>query len=132
MDPIGRIAGPAAPAAALGPPRRTAGGFALPAPAGAEAAPAEAAAALGPLLALQEQAAEPVADREARRRGQALLTELAALQRDLLAETVSGARLAALRRLAANPPSARHPALQAALDATVLRARIELARFGDP
>jgi hypothetical protein len=132
MDPIGPTTGPAAPVPGSPRSRRAAAGFAPPAEVPAdETAIAEAAAALGPLLALQEAAAEPVADRQARQRGQALLAELVGLQRDLLAGAVNGARRAALRRLAADPPRARHAALQAAIDATVLRARIELARFGD-
>ncbi|HET9019394.1 MAG TPA: flagellar assembly protein FliX [Acetobacteraceae bacterium] len=130
MDPIGRLP-PATLArrsgAASGAAREA--GFAL--PAGRPAAPA-AAVPLGGLLVLQEQAVEPPADREARRRGRAILVELAALQRDLLADGVDAGRLHRLRALAEEgqlPPT--HPALRTALDAVVLRARIELARFGE-
>jgi len=129
MDPIGpmraaTIAGPGAVPARAG-----AAGFALPAgrpPAAVPALP------LAGLLAVQEEAVEPPADRAARRRGRALLAELSGLQRDLLGAGVDGARLVRLRALAAEvPPAATDPALAAALAAIVLRARVELARFGD-
>lgn len=132
MDPIGGPFG-IAPGGAASPRRRRAGvTFAMPRP--AEASPAtNAAVPLGGLLALQEvaeSAVEPPADREARRRGHALLAELAALQRDILGDGVTAERLARLRGLAEDIPAAVHPALREALAATVLRARIELARFG--
>ncbi len=128
MDPIGRPCGIAPSGAAPLRPRRAASGFAL--PDAAAAAPAGAAVPLGGLLALQEYGDEPLGDREARRRGQALLAELAALQRDMLADAVSTERLARLGRLAEQVTPAAHPALRSALEAVVLRARIELARFG--
>ena len=127
MDPIGGPNG-IAPSGADKPRRRTvASGFALPAGRGGAAA---SAVPLDGLLALQECAAEPLADREARRGAQALLAELAALQRDILAGTVIGTRLERLARLAEDIQAAAQPALREAVASVVLRARIELARFG--
>lgn len=128
MEPIGRSMTVTAAGITPRPVRAAPSGFALP----SEHAPAAIGAAvpLGMLLAMQESAAEPPEDRAARRRGRALLAELAALQHDLLADAVSGERLDRLRSLAADPPLAAHPTLREALDAVVLRARIELARFG--
>lgn len=132
MDPIGRTTRLAAPAPDAPPASRGSGGigFVLPAATGA-AAPA-AAGALGLLLAVQESAAETPADQRARRRARRLLAELTALQRDLLADAVSAGRLDRLAALAheAEPGTAATPALEEALQAIVLRARIELTRFG--
>jgi hypothetical protein len=132
MDPIGRTSRLAAPLPEAPPASRGAGGigFALPAATGA-AAPA-AAGALGPLLAVQESAAEAPADQRARRRARGLLAELTALQRDLLADAVSTGRLDRLAALAreAAAGTAATPTLEEAVQAIVLRARIELARFG--
>lgn len=132
MEPIGRPLGIATPTAA---PRRRAAraGFAVPEQAAGAAGEIPAAVPLEALLAVQEEAAAgPVRAREARRRARALLAELTALQRDMLADAVSGARLARLRALAADLPVPADPALRAALEQAVLRARIELARFGGP
>ena len=130
MEPIGRLppvttlAGRAAAGGARGQ------DFAL--PAARPAPPPAAALPLAGLLALQEQAVEPQADRAARRRARAILAELAGLQRDLLADGVDEARLRRLQALAGEAPlPSAHPGLRAALDAVVLRARIELARFGE-
>jgi len=104
---------------------------ALAAEAGRNAAPAApaAAAALGPMLALQESAAAPVRDREARRRGQGLLAALAALQHGLLSGDGGGA-LQRLADLAVSVPEPEDKRLGAVLAAIVLRARVELARHG--
>ncbi len=127
MEPIGGPNGITPPGA--DPPRHRAGtaGFTMPA---GRAVLAAAASPLDGLLALQESAAEPLADREARRGARALLAELTALQHDILADAVSGERLDRLGRLAQAVPAAAHPALREAVAAVVLRARIELARFG--
>ena len=127
MDPIGGPNGIVPPGTNT--PRRRAAASGFTVPAGRIAATA-AAAPLDGLLALQECAAEPLADREARRGAQALLAELAALQRDLLADAVRGERLGRLARLADGIPDAAQPGLREAVAAVVLRARIELARFG--
>jgi hypothetical protein len=131
MDPIGRMTR-LTPALSAARPSARAGGdaFGLPAPAGAT--PPPPAGALGLLLAVQESAAEEPADRQARRRARGLLAELAALQRDLLADAVSTGRLDRLAALASDAAAgtAATPELHEALQAIVLRTRIELARFG--
>lgn len=109
-------------------------GFQLPhEAAGSLAAPGAASeVTLGGMLALQEAESGAVQDREARRRGQDLLAELAALQRALLDEADPEAAPAALQRLASLAravPQAASPALRQALAAIVLRSRVELARY---
>ena len=91
------------------------------------AAEAPAAASAIGLLALQEGAPAAERDARARRRAEAMLDELAALQRDLLAGLRDPARL---RRLAdlAQGEAAADPALAGAVAAIALRVRIELAR----
>lgn len=104
-------------------------GFTLPA---GEARRATAAAPSAPaapagMLALQEWQGDAVRDREARRRGEAILAALAALQRALL----GGGDDAALERLAAlteDVPEAADPRLATLVRALALRARVELAR----
>lgn len=81
------------------------------------------------LLALQEADDDGVRDRAARSRARELMTELAALQRDVLRGRVSGANLARLARLGEAVPIAAAPELRAALAGVVLRARVELARY---
>lgn len=107
-------------------------GFAMPEAAG-EAGETGAAGAVagGVMLALQETPAETVGDRPARRRGQAMLDELAALQREML--SADGPNPATLRRLAAlhtAVPEAENPGLRDAVAAIRLRAVVELARYG--
>lgn len=95
---------------------------------GAEASAVAPAMAVGlsAMLALQEMPDPTVGDREARRHGQALLDELSALQRSMLAGGAPDpGRLA---RLAAAVPSATDPRLRETVAAIALRARIELAR----
>lgn len=94
---------------------------------GIEAAQRPAAAAAIGLLALQENA--PAAERDARahRRAEAMLRELAALQRDLLAGRSDPARLETLLELTAGEDAA-DPALAVAVAAIALRVRVELAR----
>lgn len=95
--------------------------------AGPEAAERPAAASAIGLLALQENA--PAAERDARahRRGEAMLRELAALQRDLLAGRSDPARLHSLLELTTGEVPA-DPTLREAVAAIALRVRIELAR----
>ncbi len=133
MQPIGRPAAApqAAAAAPAGRPAATATGFALPSAGAAAPQAAAAALPLAGLLAVQEQIDTPLRDRAARRHGRALLAELAALQRDMLADAVGRDRLDRLRALAeAAVPAAADAGLRDALAGAVLRARIELARFG--
>ncbi len=104
---------------------RVGGGAA--AAAGTQAAESPAAASAIGLLALQETAPAAERDARARRRGDAMLRELAALQRDLLAGRADAGRLHVLAELAAGEAAA-DPALAEAVDAIALRVRIELAR----
>ncbi len=129
MEPIGRMTRPATVARAAVPAPRG-GGFVL--TAAAETAALPATGALGLLLAAQESGAEAPADRQAQRRARTLLAELTALQRDLLAEGVGEERLDRLAALAtqAAAETAATPSLHETVQAIVLRARVELARFG--
>jgi hypothetical protein len=109
-------------------PARPGAGFRVPAQAGPP--PAVAEVALSGMLTLQEVETPDQRDRAARRRGQEMLAELAALQRALLA--AGGDVPAALHRLAALAravPAAADPALRQAVAAIVLRSRVELARY---
>jgi Class II flagellar assembly regulator len=107
-------------------------GFALPEASAASADSAAVAGAapaslLGVMLAVQEAEADHVRNRAARRHGEAMLAELAALQRGLLGGTADAA-LDRLAGLAQALPDAADPGLAAALQAVALRARVELAR----
>ncbi|HET8995394.1 MAG TPA: flagellar assembly protein FliX [Acetobacteraceae bacterium] len=81
-------------------------------------------------LALQEVAIDAPRDRAARRHGQALLAALGRLQRHLLGGADAAGSLDELAALAAIVPNVDEPGLAATLHATVLRARVELARRG--
>lgn len=105
-------------------------GFALPGQAAPPTAPAIAEIGLVGLLAVQEAGAEAVADREARRRGLDLLAELRALQRDLLRGAPAAERLRLLDALTDHVPRAADPGLADTVAEIVLRARIELIRYG--
>jgi hypothetical protein len=125
------VSGPAGHA----PIRAGGGGFSIQAGSLSEV---ETAATAGPagiaaagILALQETAPETVGDRPARRRGQDMLDELAALQRDLLTPTgPSPGTLRRLARLATDPPEATTQGLRDAVAAIRLRAVVELTRYG--
>jgi hypothetical protein len=108
-------------------------GFAVSVPARARAteAPAETPAVmLSRLLALQAEDCDESRDRAARRHGQDLLAQLAALQRALLsAAGVPAGQLRELARMVAETPPVSDPRLREVLDAITLRVRIELARF---
>ncbi len=110
-----------------------AAGFAVSVPVRPRAteAPAEPPAVmLAGLLALQAEDTDETHDRAAKRRGQDLLAELAALQRALLSEGgVPVDQLRNLERLVADAPPATNPHLREILDAITLRVRVELARF---
>jgi len=124
------------PAAAVGQgsprPASPRGGFAVPGGGAVPAGTTSEPVAMSVLLALQEAGGEAVGDREAKRRGRALLDELAALQRDLLAGPPDAERLARLAALAAGAPEAADPRLRGVLQAIVLRARVEAARYRSP
>ncbi len=125
-------AGPAGGVAPSGRPARTdAAGFMVPAEPGTAgpSAPASTdAAGLVGMLALQERGEAERRDREAHRRGLALVAELAALQRAILAGGGDPAGLARLAELAAVLPEAADPALAALVRAVALRAKVVLAR----
>ncbi|HTW29397.1 MAG TPA: flagellar assembly protein FliX [Acetobacteraceae bacterium] len=121
-----------APAAA---PSRTArrpgiGGFSVALDAPPEGSPVAgpAAMALDTLLTLQQDDAASSRDGRARRHGQSLLEELAALQRALLEGGADAGGLERLAALTASVPDAADPRLRAVMQAVVLRARVELAR----
>ena len=113
-------------------PRSAAGRFAVPKPADRPQGPAPTTAAspLDAMLALQEQAADPTRDRQARQHGQALLQALAALQHAMLAGGVETGPLERLAALAGAYPPAADPALATIIAGLSLRAQVELARRG--
>lgn len=92
--------------------------------------PAIPPAALGSVLALQEQAADVIRDRQARQHGHALLQALASLQHALLAGGCCAGTLRHLAALADTCPAPPHPGLAAVLQGLSLRAQVELARHG--
>ncbi len=106
-------------------------GFSVPVATEAPRGPAATAsvAGLDGMLALQEGDRAGVRDREARRRGQAALAALAALQRALLGGQADPDALRTLLAMAEGEP-AEDPELARTLRAVGLRARIELARRG--
>ncbi len=69
-------------------------------------------------------------DRDAKRRGRDLLDELAGLQREMLAGDPDPARLTRLADLARDIPLAADPRLRDVMQAIVVRARVEAARYG--
>lgn len=97
------------------------------------------AVGLAGLLALQtlpehsapDRREEREQDAAAERFGQSALRMLSAVQADLLRDDDPAATLRALNAALAAAPSAADPALNALIDAIVLRARVELARRGD-
>jgi len=99
----------------------------------AEAASETPAVMLAGLLALQSDETDEARDREAKRRGQDMLAELAALQRALLSDAAGGAvpveQLRRLERLATEIPPPADPRLREVMDAITLRVRVELARY---
>ncbi len=87
-----------------------------------------ASGALDGLLGLQETMGNPNRDAPARQQADALLTELAALQRLLLAGGDPSAVLQRLDGMLGAMPTSGSPVLLAVLGAVRMRARIELAR----
>lgn len=92
----------------------------------ADAAVATTGVAMTSLLAMQEAESDAQQDREARRHGQAVIDELAELQRALLGEARPD--LERLARLMDRPSAAADPGLASVMRAIRLRAGIELAR----
>ena len=86
--------------------------------------------ALEGLLQFQEVEDAPARDRQARRHGQALLRELAELQRLLLGDGPLDESLGRLAALVETCPEAADPALAGVVAAVALRAQVELARRG--
>jgi hypothetical protein len=131
MRGIGRVTGGTAAVAGRGGSR--AGGFSVrPGAGGVEGAAAAggvAPVALG-MLALQESGAARERDAAAHRRAESLLQELQGLQAEILAgRAAEPERLARLAALGTGEDGA-DPALREAVQAIVLRARVELARRG--
>lgn len=128
INGLGQVAPRAIPRA-----RDGAGGFRAPGVAGSAAGTGGVATAVAPgsllgLLALQEGETDAARDRAARRHGDALLKELAALQRSLLGGEEAPGALARLAELSGQVPEAADPGLAGAVRAVALRARIEVAR----
>jgi len=116
-----------------GTPRQAAPGFSVPADSPdasqAQETAAPEAASLASVLTLQELGSEAAEDRAARRHGQSMLAELAALQRALLSDGQDdAATLDRLAELAAAVPRAADRQLAAMVSAIVVRVRVELAR----
>ena len=131
IGPTGIVGAAQARGRARGTGFRMADGLAAPAAGPAGEAEEVAEASLAGLLALQEELdGGTVRDRGARRRGRDLLEELAALQRDLLSGAPDPARLARLAGMADTVPEAADPRLRDVVNAIVLRARVEAARYG--
>ncbi|MDO9711148.1 flagellar assembly protein FliX [Paracraurococcus lichenis] len=98
--------------------------------AAAGAAPAAAAGPVGlGLLAVQEAGERAARDRAARARADSILQELRGLQRDLLSGGGDRGRLERLAALEEGEEGA-DPNLREAVQAVVLRARVELCRRG--
>ena len=110
--------------------RRTEGEFTLPDVDGgerAESAGAAGAVEMPGLLMMQEAEAEPVADRDARRHGKAMLDALSRLQRALLGGE-GPAALESLANLVRATPAPADPRLAAVQRAVLVRAAVELQR----
>lgn len=94
-----------------------------------EAGGAEGVTIAASLIALQETIAAGERDREAKGRAEAMLDELAQLQRAMLGGGLSPSRLAALAALADQPGVAADSRLAEVVAAVSLRAKVELARL---
>jgi len=128
MSGVRGVGGPGGPARPGGPAPARHGGFRLPDSASAGgAAGAASVTATNPLLALQETGDATERDRRARRRGEAMLADLSALQLALLEGRDPTAILGRLEALAAGE-AAFDPRLAEILDEVRLRAKVEAAR----
>ena len=125
MDQVGRVGG----AGRIGAPRARPGqgGFRLPDSVAAPP-PVTPPAELPGLLALQEAEGDWVRDRPARRHAQAVLDELAALQRALLSGAPDPGTLARLANLTRALPQAVDARLAGVVRALAVRCAVELAR----
>lgn len=94
-----------------------------------ESAAADGVSIAASLIALQETIEAGERDREAKGRADAMLDELAALQRAMLGGAISPARLAALASLSDQSGLAADPRLADLVAAVSLRAKVELARL---
>lgn len=113
-----------------GPARATRGaGFRLPASRAESTAASAAITGTHALFGLQQSWTPAERDDAAQRRGQAVLEELAQLQRDLLRGGCDPARLSRLAAMAEGE-SGHDPALRDIVEGIGLRARVELARLG--
>lgn len=82
------------------------------------------------MLALQEHHDASARDEEAKRHGDAMLIELAAVQRALLSDGDPASAMQRLSALAASVPPAADPRLAWLIRSIALRGRVELARRG--
>jgi hypothetical protein len=82
------------------------------------------------MLALQGEIDVQERDRRARRHADAMLTELAMLQRAILSGAATEDTLRQLAAMAEAVPAAADPQLAAMIRGIVLRGRVELARRG--
>jgi hypothetical protein len=132
MRGVGRVSGGGAASGAVRGGGRG-GGFSVGLAAGGAMRGAAAAGAMAPLglgmLSLQESGGGAERDAAARRRAESLLEELDGLQAELLDGRRDTGRLARLAALEEGEAGA-DPGLREAVQAIVLRARIELARRG--
>lgn len=94
-----------------------------------DAAPVEGVSIAPSLLAVQESLEAAERDARAKRRAEAMLDELSAIQHGLLSGRLSESRLAALARLAREEEQAADPQLAAIAAEVEVRAAVELARL---
>lgn len=94
-----------------------------------DAAPVEGVSIAPSLLAVQESLEAAERDARAKRRAEAMLDELGAVQLGLLSGRLSESRLAALASLAREGEKAADPKLAAIAAEVEVRAAVELARL---
>lgn len=94
-----------------------------------EAAAVESVSIAPSLLAIQESLEAAERDARARKRAEAMLDELGALQLGLLSGRLSESRLAALATLAREGEKAADPRLAAIAEEVEVRVAVELARL---
>ncbi len=94
-----------------------------------DAAPVEGVSIAPSLLAVQESLEAAERDARAKRRAEAMLDELGAIQLGLLSGRLSESRLAALASLAREGEKAADPKLAAIAAEVEVRAAVELARL---
>lgn len=94
-----------------------------------EAAPVESVSIAPSLLAIQESLEAAERDARVKRRAEAMLDELGAIQLGLLTGRLSESRLTALAKLAREGEKAADPRLAAIAEEVEVRAAVELARL---